>query len=111
MNYQSSGFDNVEINQTVAITIYRIVQELLNNTIKHAAASSSIVQADQENGIITLTVEDNGKGFDPVILQHAKGIGWSNIQSRVDFLKGRLDVKSGSGEGTSVLIEVGNSEW
>lgn len=106
LSYHSSGIEQIVIDQTTAITIYRIVQELLNNTIKHAGAASAIVQIEQAEGIITLTVEDDGRGFDPVILQQSKGIGWSNIQSRVEFLKGKLDVKSTAGKGTSVLIEL-----
>ncbi|MFT3704274.1 MAG: sensor histidine kinase [Agriterribacter sp.] len=106
INYQSTGIENAVIDQTIAITIYRIVQELINNTIKHAGATTAILQVEKANGNITLTIEDDGKGFDPIILQQAKGIGWSNIQSRVEFLKGKLDVKSGEGKGTSVLIEL-----
>ncbi|MBX2925282.1 MAG: sensor histidine kinase [Chitinophagaceae bacterium] len=106
ITYQSNGLENVVIDQTTAITIYRIVQELINNTIKHAGASSAIVQIDKSEAGITLTVEDDGKGFDTVLLQQSKGIGWSNIQSRVEFLKGKLDVKSSAGKGTSVLIEL-----
>jgi two-component system, NarL family, sensor kinase len=106
INYQSAGVENAVIDQTTAITIYRIVQELINNTLKHAVAKSAIVQVEKANGEITLTIEDDGRGFDTAILQQSKGIGWSNIQSRVEFLKGKLDVKSGEGRGTSVLIEL-----
>jgi signal transduction histidine kinase len=106
INYQSFGLENVEIDQTNAITIYRIVQELINNTMKHASATIAIVQVTKSNGQLSITVEDDGKGFDPKILQHAKGIGWSNIQSRIDFLKGKLDIDSNDGKGTSVLIEL-----
>ena len=55
---------------------------------------------------MTITVEDNGKGFDPAILKQSLGMGWSNIQNRVEFLKGKIDVNSEKGKGTSVLIEV-----
>ena len=106
INYQSIGVENEMIDQTTAITIYRIVQELINNTIKHAAAATAIVQVTKTNGQLAVTVEDDGKGFDPVILQGVKGIGWTNIQSRVDFLKGKLDVQSGPDKGTSVHIEL-----
>ena len=58
------------------------------------------------NGPLNVTVEDDGKGFNTLILQDARGIGWANIQSRVDFLKGKLDVQSGAGKGTSVHIEL-----
>ncbi|HSN59520.1 MAG TPA: sensor histidine kinase, partial [Ferruginibacter sp.] len=93
-NYHSMGLNNSSIDQTMAITIYRIVQELINNSIKHASATSAIVQLTKSGNELSLTVEDDGKGFDTKILTRAKGIGWSNIQSRVDFLKGKLDVNS-----------------
>lgn len=106
LTYQSIGLENATIEQTTAIAIYRIVQELVNNTMKHAAAKTAIVQVTRTDGSIAITVEDDGKGFDPAILNIEKGIGWSNIKSRVEYLKGRLDVQSGQGKGTSVLIEL-----
>jgi len=60
----------------------------------------------KENGNINVTVEDDGKGFDITILQKVQGIGWSNIQSRIEYLKGTLDVQSAPGKGTSVHIEL-----
>lgn len=106
INYQSIGMENTVVEQTTAITIYRIVQELINNTIKHAAAKNAIVQIAKTDKQIAVTVEDDGKGFDTVLLQKAKGIGWTNIQSRVEFLKGTMDVQSAEGKGTSVHIEL-----
>ena len=106
VNYQSIGLEKIVIEQTTAIAIYRIVQELINNTMKHAAAKTAIVQVSKINADISITVEDDGKGFNPLILQGAKGMGWSNIQSRVEYLKGILDVQSEPGKGTSVHIEL-----
>jgi signal transduction histidine kinase len=106
ITYQSIGLEGQEINQTTAITIYRIVQELINNTMKHAGAKAAIVQLTKSGNQISVTVEDDGKGFDTAILHQSKGIGWTNIQNRVDFLKGKLDVNSEAGKGTSVLIEL-----
>jgi len=106
VTYQSIGLDGAVIDQTTAITIYRIVQELLNNTMKHAAARNVIVQVSKTDNILSVTVEDDGKGFDTSILKQSKGIGWSNIQNRVEFLKGTLDVNSQKEKGTSVLIEL-----
>jgi len=100
------GMRGAGIDQTTSITIYRIVQELLNNSIKHAAATQAIVQLTKQGGQLTVTVEDNGKGFDTAILQKTRGAGWSNILNRVEFLKGRLDVNAQQGKGTSVLIEL-----
>ena len=106
VNYQSIGLEKSEIDKTIAITVYRIIQELINNTIKHAGAKIAIVQVAKSEGQLSVTVEDDGNGFDTAILKAAKGIGWSNIQSRVDFLKGTLDVKSEEGKGASVHIEL-----
>ena len=106
INYQSIGMENAKVEQTTAVTIYRIVQELINNTMKHASAKTAIVQLSKVGNEISVTVEDDGNGFNPVILQGTKGIGWSNIQSRVEYLKGKLDVQSEPGKGTSVHIEL-----
>ena len=110
MNYQSIDMEDTAIDQTVAVTVYRIVQELVNNAMKHAGAKNIFVQAHASlpEKILTLTVEDDGHGFDPNILQQSSGMGWTNIQSRVEFLKGRIDLNSAPGEGTSVLIEINN---
>jgi len=104
--YQSLGMEQVVVEQTTAITIYRIVQELINNTMKHAVAKTAIVQLTKSDGHLTVTVEDDGKGFDTSILNKSKGIGWTNIQNRVEFLKGTLDVQSGNEKGTSIHIEI-----
>lgn len=106
INYQSIGMEGSVIDQTTSITIYRIVQELINNTMKHAAATNSIVQLSKTGNKLAITVEDDGKGFDTACLHLAKGIGWTNIMNRVEFLKGKLDINSKIGKGTSVLIEL-----
>ncbi|MBL0357158.1 MAG: tetratricopeptide repeat protein [Chitinophagaceae bacterium] len=105
VSYQSIGLENEITNQTTAIGIYRIIQELINNSMKHAAAKNAIIQLSKSADTITLTVEDDGKGFDTTLLKTAKGMGWANIVHRVEFLKGKLDVNSQPGKGTSVLIE------
>jgi signal transduction histidine kinase len=110
VSYQSFGLANITIDQTTAITLYRIVQELLNNTMKHASAKNAIVQVTKTDHALSVTVEDDGKGFDTAKLEYygrsGRGMGWSNIQNRVEFLKGTLDIKSGTTEGTSVHIEL-----
>lgn len=110
LNYQSIGMENAGIDQTTSITLYRIVQELINNTMKHASAKNAIVQINKTGNQISITVEDNGKGFDTSILKGSNGIGWNNIQNRVDFLKGKLDIKSELGKGTSIYIEIGEND-
>ena len=106
ITYQSINLQSIIINQTTAITLYRIVQELINNAIKHARAKNAIVQLTHTENALTLTVEDDGKGFDKTLLSEASGMGWANIKNRLDFLKAMVDVKSEIGKGTSILIEV-----
>jgi two-component system, NarL family, sensor kinase len=105
VKYQSIGVGDAMIDQTTSITLYRIVQELLHNSLKHAAARTAIVQLTKSGNQLSVTVEDDGKGFDPTIVKHPGGMGWSNIRHRVDFLKGKLDLDSQPGKGTSVHIE------
>lgn len=106
VTYQSVGLESKATDQSVAITIYRIVQELLNNTMKHASAQHAVVQVSRSGEDISITVEDDGKGFDTAILQQSSGIGWSNIRHRVELMKGKMDVLSSPGKGTSVFIEL-----
>ncbi|WP_341836672.1 ATP-binding protein [Chitinophaga pollutisoli] len=86
------------------LLIYRIIQEAMNNVIRHAAATEAIVQLGYDAGILTLTVEDNGKGFDPATVP-AKGIGLGNMVTRINLLKGHYEISSRPGEGTSIYAE------
>ena len=104
VKYQSFGMDS-RLDSSKEIIIYRIIQELLNNILKHAAASEVLVQLIKEGNRLSIVVEDNGKGFDTALLENNKGAGWTNIRSRVDYLQGQLDINSEAGKGTSVNIE------
>jgi len=106
VQYQSLKMKEADIDQTTSITLYRVVQELVNNALKHASAKNVIVQISRTEGGLTLEVEDDGIGFDTEILRATAGIGWNNIKNRVEFLKGKLDVSSQTGRGTSVHIEL-----
>ena len=108
VNYQSVGVHQADIPQTTSVTIYRIVQELLNNTIKHANAKNVLLQLHQsaQEKLLAVTVEDDGSGFDTNLLKESEGMGWQNIRNRIEFLKGRIDLQSGKDKGTSILIEI-----
>jgi signal transduction histidine kinase len=104
VKYQSMGMD-IRIQKSSEIIIYRIIQELLNNIMKHAAATEAMVQLIKEEGRFSIIVEDNGKGFDIALPKDNKGAGLTSIRSRVDYLKGQLDIHSEAGKGTLVNIE------
>lgn len=104
VKYQSLGME-ARLDKATEIIVYRIVQELLNNILKHAAASETFIQLIQEKNRLNIVVEDNGKGFDIALLENSKGAGWANIRSRVEYLKGQLDIHSEPGKGTLGNIE------
>jgi signal transduction histidine kinase len=104
VSYQSIGMKDYTLEQSKAINIYRIVQELVYNSLKHAQAKSIIVQLIKNDDNLSVTVEDDGIGFDPKSIEKNKGIGWSNINTRINFLKGKLDLQSIPGNGTSVQL-------
>ena len=93
-----------KMDQQVALGIYRIVQEILNNAIKHARASEILVQLNMEHDNIVIHVEDDGVGFDTS--ESYAGMGMGNIKSRVNYLKGSMEIDSRKDQGTSYLIHV-----
>ena len=106
VTYQSTGLEQFHPDQSTSVIIYRIVQELLNNILRHASADQALVQLDYYNNNLGITVEDNGSGFDTSLLRTSAGIGWSNIQYRVEYLMGKIDVQSAPERGTTVNIDL-----
>jgi signal transduction histidine kinase len=104
VKYLPVGMDK-RLDKSTEIIIYRIVQELLNNILKHAGASEALIQVIREEKRLNLVVEDNGKGFDPSLTENNRGAGWMNIRSRIEYLKGQLDIHSEPGKGTLITIE------
>lgn len=96
-------FERVE--QKLEIGTYRILQELINNAIKHSEAGELIVQMIQEPNRLCLIVVDDGKGFDVNSVNQGKGIGLSSVKSRIESLNGRIDIYSEPGKGTEFIIE------
>ncbi|MVN74795.1 PAS domain S-box protein [Hymenobacter sp. HMF4947] len=86
------------------IAVYRIVQELLNNVMKHAQAQEVFVQVSREDEQLHISVEDDGVGFDPNQPVGRGGIGLSGIRTRVGLLGGTLDIQSHAGHGTGVFL-------
>ncbi|MBC7629288.1 sensor histidine kinase [Ferruginibacter sp.] len=104
LKYQSIGMET-RIESSSEIIIYRIIQELLNNIMKHAGASEARVQLIKDENRFNIIVEDNGKGFDTTLMKANTGAGLTNVQSRVDYLKGQLEIHSEMGKGTLINIE------
>lgn len=96
----------ININQQV--TMYRVIQELINNAIKHAKATEVLVQFMRENNQVDITVEDNGVGFDKnkSLKKKDSGMGLSNLETRVAYLNGNIDFESEENEGTTVNVNI-----
>ena len=88
----------------LATAVYRVVQELLNNVMKHAQAREVFVQVAREAGEVHLSVEDDGVGFDPASPAPPPGIGLAGIRTRVGLLGGTLTIQSRAGQGTGVFL-------
>lgn len=86
------------------LALYRIVQELLNNIIKHARATEVLVQIGVDGTILFVTVEDNGVGF-TLNKNASDGIGLKSLETRIEALNGKMDISSQAGEGVSIHIE------
>ncbi|SDG10209.1 Signal transduction histidine kinase [Chitinophaga filiformis] len=106
---QVFNFQADTMEHTRQVVLYRIMQELVNNAVKHAEASQILVLLQQTDNTLFLTVEDDGKGFDTTVGNKLKGAGLANIEARVEFLGGKIDIQSEPGTGTAITIECATS--
>ncbi|MBO3698317.1 sensor histidine kinase [Roseivirga sp. E12] len=88
------------------LQLYRIVQELMSNILKHSDATETNIQLNENEDSVNLIVEDDGIGFNPEKLDVNAGIGLSNLKARVAKLNGTLHIDSGLGSGTTVSIDI-----
>jgi len=102
--YQKLGSDK-KYDNTTEVFIYRIIQELINNALKHAQAKEILVQLATNENSIHITVEDDGIGYDTNAIHSKKGNGLANIEYRVNYLNGVIDTISSPNNGTAVNIE------
>jgi two-component system, NarL family, sensor kinase len=104
INFHAEGFEQ-RPDGNIETILYRVIQECMNNTLKHAEAKHMDISLIKETGNISIPIEDDGKGF----LFHEtsdEGIGLKNIRNRIRFLKGEVDFDTAPGKGTSVVIHV-----
>lgn len=103
MSYKTFGLTH-KLNTLVENTLFRTIQEIVNNTIKHSTATQLFIQITQGNQEITLMAEDNGKGFDLDKIKNHSGNGLSNMKSRIENLKGTLFIDTNPNRGTIISI-------
>lgn len=100
--YSFDGQDNIELEQEVAVNLFRISQEIINNISKHAEATFIKVAVKTSSNQISLTFEDNGKGFDPMKVK--KGAGLVNIMTRAEVIGAEVNISSQAGKGSVINI-------
>lgn len=102
-----SLIDNTTISivKTKELNLYRIIQELVTNTIKHASASTIKIELRNQEDTLIIIYEDNGKGLDQRQLRYRKGLGLNNIESRLSVLSGSIHFKEQT-SGMKVLLEI-----
>jgi two-component system, NarL family, sensor kinase len=110
IQFNSTGSQHTYSKKT-EIILFRIVQELLNNTVKHSQATSIEVSIDYQPNQLLITVSDNGKGFDPdLAIAGANGLGLKNMKNRLTMIQGNMKINSRPEKGTSVVISIARDE-
>jgi signal transduction histidine kinase/Flp pilus assembly protein TadD len=95
-----------KLNENTEIILYRIVQEILNNSLKHAHANHISFSMEKEDNTIVIHYKDDGDGFAQSEMQSTKSLGLSGIKSRIDFLNGQMKLTSSPGNGVAYEIRI-----
>lgn len=97
---------NKRLETSLEITVFRIIQELITNIIKHAEAKNATINLSLYKNILNLIIEDNGKGFDVQKIKLNKGVGLSSIKARIKHLNGTFKIDSTPNHGTSIIMDI-----
>jgi signal transduction histidine kinase len=107
MRIEFNHDEEVKLSEDKSIQLYRMVQELVQNAIRHSGASLLTIDLRQAEGKLTLKVKDNGKGFNKEEeLKRAGGFGLHNLYNRTELMKGDMYVDTAKGKGTSYSFEI-----
>jgi PAS domain S-box-containing protein len=102
-----SGLKKKRLPPEIETNLYRITQEALNNTHKHAGAARAEISFEKRNNSVILIIEDDGKGFNiNSVKNRTKGIGLIGMQERAALIGGTLEIESGRGKGTRVYVRI-----
>lgn len=104
LDFEHPSFTENTLPENMKLMIFRIIQEQVNNIIRHAGAGYARISLRREAASLVITISDNGKGFDP---QHyKKGMGLKNIANRAGLFGGKMEINSGPGKGCTVIVTI-----
>lgn len=106
VSIHENGF-NQRLENALELTVFRTIQELINNVIQHARATEVDIHINAHEDVLNIMVEDNGQGFDATqITKNNSGIGLKSLDRRIENLDGKMIIESRMGVGTSVIIDL-----
>jgi signal transduction histidine kinase len=106
----TTNFEKLKLNQTVELSLFRIIQEALTNISKHAMATKVFVDLNTSENTITLSISDNGVGFELDKSQKVNHYGVLGMKERVYLIEGELKIETGPGKGTKINITLPKSK-
>ncbi len=106
LNIETETHNIRRYEQNFEIKIYNIIQEFLNNILKHSKAKNTVIKLQEKEGAIVLQISDDGVGFDTSKITNKDGLGLNQIEARIHVLKGNFSIDSKIDEGTSIIIKV-----
>lgn len=107
LNIRFSSDGDVSLGSEREVNVYRIIQEIIHNTIKHSKASQLVIEFKKQGDVLVLMTADNGKGFNfDDAMNNGNGLGLINLQSRAEILNAKFNYSSETGKGTQYIFEV-----
>ncbi|MHA4810890.1 sensor histidine kinase [Flavitalea flava] len=107
INIQLFVVKEIQVSKEKEIHIFRMIQEIVHNTLKHAKAANLQIGLSEENGHLLFLTKDDGRGFDKEkVLSGARGLGLKSLESRCEILNGVLSLESKPGAGTNYFIKI-----
>jgi signal transduction histidine kinase len=97
-------FEEEKLDEDVKLMVFRIIQEQINNIIKHAEATAILIRLQMDAEHLSLTIADNGQGFNPTTTK--KGLGLDNMANRAEVFNGKFELKSEPWKGCSIVVTV-----
>lgn len=98
--------ERLDLPEQKAVNLYRIIQEVIHNTVKHAHATRLAIELRTEKNKLVLKTQDNGTGFNPDALGENTGLGLRSLLSRTEIMNGTMYLDSKKGEGTTITFEI-----